>query len=56
MVRLRQKVSGCQRTMAGARQFCAFRSYLSTAGKHGMTFFGALAMLTTSHPWLPDPA
>jgi hypothetical protein len=56
MVKLRQKVSGCLRTMAGARQFCAIRSYLSTAAKHGMTFFEALVMLTASHPWLPDPA
>ena len=25
----------CLRTTAGARQFCAVRSYLSTAAKHG---------------------
>jgi transposase len=56
MVKLKQKVSGCLRTMAGARQFCAIRSYLSTAAKHGTTFFDALVMLTASHPWLPGPA
>jgi transposase len=53
MAKLRQKVSGCLRTMTGARQFCAIRSYLSTAAKHDLTFFDALAMLTSGQPWMP---
>lgn len=56
MAKLRQKVSGCLRTMTGARQFCAIRSYLSTAAKHGLTFFDALVMLAAGHPWIPDQA
>jgi len=28
MVELRQKVSGCLRTLAGAEQFCAIRGHL----------------------------
>ena len=32
--------------MTGARQFCAIRSYLSTAAKHGIGFFDALVVLT----------
>ena len=46
MAKLKQKVSGCLRTMTGARQFCAIRSYLSTAAKHGLSYFDALEMLT----------
>ena len=34
MIKLRQKISGCLRTLTGAKQFCAIRSYLSTAAKH----------------------
>lgn len=53
MIKLRQKVSGCLRTLTGARQFCAIRSYLSTAAKHGKHFFEALVMLAEGRPWLP---
>jgi transposase len=55
MIKLRQKVSGC-RTLTGARQFCAIRSYLSTAAKHGTGFFDALVMLTKGEPWMPAAA
>jgi transposase len=53
MIKLRQKVSGCLRTLTGAQQFCAIRSYLSTAAKHGRTFFDTLVMLAQGRPWLP---
>ncbi len=53
MAKLRQKVSGCLRTLTGARQFCAIRSYLSSAAKHGTGFFDALVMLTKGEPWMP---
>lgn len=53
MIKLRQKVSGCMRTLAGAKQFCAIRSYLSTAAKHGEHYFNALVMLAEGRPWMP---
>lgn len=52
MVKLRQKVSGCLRTLTAAQQFCAIRSYLSTAAKHGRQFFDTLVMLAEGRPWL----
>ena len=53
MIKLRQKVSGCLRTLTGAKHFCAIRSYLSTAAKHSKHFFEVLVMLTHGRPWLP---
>ena len=56
MAKLRQKVSGCLRALTGARQFCAIRSYISTAGKHGLGLFNALVRLTQGQPWMPAAA
>ena len=53
MIKLRQKVSGCLRTLTGAKQFCAIRSYVSTAAKHHRKLFDTLVMLTEGRPWLP---
>ena len=56
MIKLRQKVSGCLRTLTGAQQLCAIRSYLSTTAKHGRHFFTTLVMLAEGNPWLPETA
>jgi transposase len=53
MIKLRQKVSGCLRTLTGAQQFCAIRSYLATAAKHGHHFFDTLVKLAEGRTWLP---
>jgi transposase len=54
MVKLRQKISGSMRTLVGAQQFCAIRSYLATAVKHGLNMLDALTQLTAGRPWLPE--
>jgi transposase len=56
MAKLKQKVSGCLRTLTGARQFCAIRSYLSTAAKHDLSSLNVLVMLTEGRPWIPSTA
>lgn len=54
MVKLRQKISGGLRTLDGARTFCAIRSYLSTARKHGINALDALTQLHQGQAWLPQ--
>jgi transposase len=53
MVKIKQKVSGCLRTLAGAQDFAAMRSYLSTAAKHGRRPFDVLTELTSGNVWIP---
>lgn len=53
MIRLRQKVSGCMRTLTGAQHFAAIRSYLATTVKNGINALDALLKLARDQPWLP---
>lgn len=55
MSKLRIKVSGCMRSMAGAESFCAIRSYLATAARHGTSALDALTRAFQGNPWIPDP-
>jgi transposase len=53
MVKLRQKIAGRFRTFAGAKAFCAVRSYLQTAQKHGLQGLEVLVRLFRGEPWVP---
>ena len=53
MPKLKQKTSGCFRTVTGAESFCTIRSYLATLRKQGRNVFHALTLAFQGHP--PDP-
>jgi transposase len=45
MTKVQQKISGCFRSMDGAKAFCRIRGYLSTCRKNGLSATDALALL-----------
>ncbi len=45
MTKVQQKISGCFRSIEGAKIFCRVRGYLSTCGKHGVNMTEALSLL-----------
>jgi transposase len=53
MAKIKQKVSGCMRTLAGAQDSAAMRAYLATAAKHGRRPFDVLTELTSGNVWIP---
>jgi transposase len=44
MVKLKQKVSGCLRTEAGADDFAVIRSFISTVRKHKLNILDSIKM------------
>ena len=54
MHKVKQKVSGCFRTVAGAERFARIRSYISTARKQGLSVFQALKDAIVGKPFIPE--
>lgn len=53
MPKLRTKVSGCLRTLTGAQEFAAIRSYTATAARQGQNMLDVLIQAADDKPWIP---
>ncbi|NJK52158.1 MAG: transposase [Leptolyngbyaceae cyanobacterium SU_3_3] len=53
MMKLKQKISGCFRSLVGAQQFCRIRGYISTLRKQGVPVLDALKSVFLGNPVLP---
>jgi len=53
MMKVKQKISGCFRTLRGAQVFARIRSYLSTCRKQGHNLREACYQLAIGHPFMP---
>jgi transposase len=54
MIKVRLKVSGCFRTLAGACRHARIASYISTLRKHDLPVFDYLLKALDGHPFLPQ--
>lgn len=54
MMKIKQKISGCFRTWAGAEVFAAVRSYLATARKQGLSMLRAAYLAFLGSPFVPS--
>lgn len=56
MEKVRQKISGCFRTLHGARVFARIRSYISTCRKQGRNILDELEHAVRGKPFIPSLA
>lgn len=53
MIKIRLKISGCFRTLQGAKHFARIRSYFSTARKQGRNILASITDAIKGNPFLP---
>lgn len=53
MIKVRLKISGCFRTIQGAKHFARIRSYLSTARKQNRNILDSITEAISGHPFVP---
>lgn len=53
MNKVKQKISGCFRTMKGLQTFCTIRSFIATMHKQGVNIFEALTQTFRGSPPMP---
>lgn len=56
MAKVKEKISGCFRSVAAARAFFRIRGYISTARKQGWNILGAIAAAVRGEPLFPEIA
>lgn len=54
MDKVKQKISGCFRSLKGAQVFARVRGYVSTSRKHSLNVFDAIMMAVKGQPFMPD--
>jgi transposase len=53
MLKVKQKISGCFRTVKGAEEFCHLRSYISTMKKQGHSVIGTIRSVFAGKTMMP---
>ena len=54
MIKAKQKISGCFRSLKGGQRFARIRSYISTVRKHSINVVEALADALRGSPFIPQ--